>query len=131
MKKPFKEKVPDRGIQILHLKQRFPQFKYKGKGVWFGTLQPMPHSQIYKIKIVDKVGAFPRVYVKEPKLAKGAPHLYSDGSLCLFYPKDFSWNKKSLIAETIVPWTALWLYYYELWLKTGIWYGNSIEHKPN
>jgi len=91
----------------------------------------MPSSQIYKIKIVDKGGAFPRVYVLKPKLVKGTPHLYSDGSLCLFYPKDFSWSKKSLIGETIVPWTALWLYFYELWLKTGNWYGESVEHKPN
>jgi len=30
-----------------------------------------------------------------------------------------------LIATTILPWTALWLYYYELWLDTGKWLGPS------
>lgn len=30
-----------------------------------------------------------------------------------------------LIAKTILPWTALWLYYYELWLDTGKWLGPS------
>ena len=130
MRKPFKEKVPDRGIQIFHLRQKFPQFQYKGKGVWIGTLQPTPLSPIYKIKIVELRHSFPHVYVLEPKIVKDAPHLYSDRSLCLFFPKDFSWSKKSLIAETIVPWTALWLYFYEWWLKTGFWYGESVEHKP-
>jgi len=130
MKKPFKEKIPDKGLQTLCLRQRFPQFKSRGNGVWIGTLQPTPESTIYKIRVVDRAPKFPRVYVLEPKLIEGAPHVYSDGSLCLFYPKDFSWNKKSLIAETIIPWTSLWLYFYEIWLKTGYWYGNSVKHKP-
>jgi hypothetical protein len=30
-----------------------------------------------------------------------------------------------LIATTLIPWTALWLYYYELWLDTGKWLGPS------
>ncbi len=131
MKKLFKEKIPDSGLQSLHIRQRFPQFKYNGRGVWVGTLQPTPVSPEYQIKITHKPPKPPVVNVLAPKLAEEAPHLYPDGSLCLFYPKDFSWTKNSLIAKTIIPWTALWLYFYELWLKTGIWHGHSIEHKPH
>ena len=29
------------------------------------------------------------------------------------------------IADTIVPWTAEWLVYYEIWLMTGEWYGGG------
>lgn len=131
MRNPFKVKAPDRGIQTFHLRKKFPQFRYKGKGLWIGTLQPTPLSPVYKIKIIEQRNSFPKVFVLEPKLKNNPKHLYSDGSLCLFYPKDFSWSKKSLIAETIVPWSALWLYFYELWLKTGFWFGDSVEHKPN
>ena len=130
MKKLFKEKIPDKGLQGLYIRKRFPQFKYTGNGSWVGTLQPTKKSPLYKIKIVDRTPKFPRVYVIEPKLKEGAPHLYSDGSLCLFYPKDFSWRKNLLIAETIIPWASLWLYFYEIWLKTGYWYGYSVKHKP-
>lgn len=33
------------------------------------------------------------------------------------------------VANTIVPWLAEWLEFYEGWLVTGIWYGGG-EH-PN
>lgn len=32
------------------------------------------------------------------------------------------------IADTIVPWTSLWLHHYEIWLATGIWCGKNEEH---
>ena len=31
------------------------------------------------------------------------------------------------IADTILPWTSLWLYFYELWHATGQWLGGG-EH---
>lgn len=34
-----------------------------------------------------------------------------------------------MIAETIVPWTALWLLYYELWLETDEWLGPEAPHQ--
>ena len=30
-----------------------------------------------------------------------------------------------LIANTIIPWTGSWLFFYELWLDTGKWLGPS------
>jgi hypothetical protein len=32
------------------------------------------------------------------------------------------------IHESIVPWTSLWLYYYEIWHATGEWLGGG--HDP-
>jgi hypothetical protein len=32
------------------------------------------------------------------------------------------------IAETIIPWTSEWLYFYELWVFTGEWHGGG--HAP-
>ena len=34
-------------------------------------------------------------------------------------------NRKDLISDTIIPWVADWLLYYELWLATGEWLGGG------
>ena len=35
------------------------------------------------------------------------------------------------IHETIIPWTAEWLVFYELWQLTGEWYGAASPHGTN
>jgi len=35
---------------------------------------------------------------------------------------------RSWLAKTIVPWTAEWLFLYELWLETGMWWGLEASH---
>jgi hypothetical protein len=70
------------------------------------------------------------VRVIRPQVQPDAPHRYPDGSLCLYWFKDWRWGPKSLIHETILPWAALWLFYYELWLDTGKWLGPS-SHDPH
>lgn len=115
-------------IQSLHILHRFPGFTYRrerGAGVWRGTLQPRPLSQKYRVAISYKLHCCPTVMVIAPTLVAKAPHLWRDGSLCLFYPKESPWHRDMLIATTILPWTALWLFYYELWLDTGRWLGPS------
>lgn len=34
-------------------------------------------------------------------------------------------HRKDLISDTIIPWVADWLLYYELWLATGEWLGGG------
>jgi hypothetical protein len=65
------------------------------------------------------------VRVLAPKLVDRAPHLYPDGSLCLYWPKEWRWAPFEAIGETLLPWAALWLYYYEIWVDTGAWLGPS------
>ncbi|MBN4003604.1 MAG: hypothetical protein HWQ58_18080 [Nostoc sp. LPT] len=116
------------GLQNLHIRYRFPGFTYKrelGAGVWRGTLQPSPLSQKYRVAVSYKLNSYPNVKVISPALSPKAPHLWTDGTLCLYYPKESPWQRDMLIATTILPWTALWLYYYELWLDTGKWLGSS------
>lgn len=115
-------------LQSLHILHRFPGFTYRrerGAGVWRGTLQPRPLSQKYRVAIGYKLHCHPTVKVITPTLLPKAPHRWSDGTLCLFYPKESPWRQDMLIATTILPWTALWLGYYELWLDTGKWLGPS------
>jgi hypothetical protein len=92
-------------------------------------IQPTPLSATYRICITSSDFAFPRVFVVDPPLRdlghKPIPHRYSDGSLCLNLPTDCAVD--SSIAEMVVPWTSLWLYYYEMWRATGEWLGGGIH----
>ncbi len=115
-------------LQHLHIGHRFPSFVFRredGGGVWCGTLQPRECSPAYGILLRYKMSHPPKVWVTWPKLAPSAPHLYSGEQLCLYWPKEWIWRPDELIATTVLPWTALWLYYYELWLDSGEWLGPS------
>lgn len=118
----------DLGVQILHVQRRFPTFschRKNGRRIWSGPLQPRLTSPSYQVEIEYRHHKPPRVKVLSPRLVAGTPHLYKDGSLCLYWPKEWHWQDDELLAETIIPWAALWLYYYELWLDTGQWLGPS------
>lgn len=47
--------------------------------------------------------------------------------LCLHIPYEFD-GRKQIIADSIIPWTQEWLYFYEIWLATGNWCGGG--HGP-
>ena len=47
--------------------------------------------------------------------------------LCLHMFYEFSY-KHDWIADTIVPWTQEWLFFYEIWLATNEWCGGG--HTP-
>lgn len=61
-------------------------------------------------------GVMPRGYVLEPPLRRGAPHLYSDGSLCLDHSGAFG-ARSTLV--TFLAWATVWLTLHEGWLETG------------
>jgi len=61
-------------------------------------------------------GVLPRAYVLQPELRTGAPHRFTDGSLCLDHSSAFT--KKSTIV-TFLAWVTVWLHLYEAWLETG------------
>ena len=112
----------------------FPNFSRKKinsqKKEWTGYIQPTTKSKCYKIKIEYKFNQQPRITVLEPELvlARGKnelPHVYSGNKLCLFSPENNEWTHRKFIADTIIPWTSLWLFYYEGWLYTGKWEGGG------
>lgn len=119
-------------LQDARIKQLFPGFRYarqNGAAVWRGTLQPRESSPRYRVVIEYRQGKVPKVRVTWPPLPPTTPHLYADRTLCLYWPSEWRWGRDQVIAETILPWAALWLYYYELWLDTGEWLGPS-SHGP-
>lgn len=120
----------------LMMLERFPRFRHSynrqnGTMTWTGCLHPTDSGRSYEVQIILAHNALPRVIVRHPVLRKDAPHRYGDGSLCLYYPDDSrgaKWHCGQYIARTIVPWTAEWLYFYEIWLETNLWLGTEAPH---
>jgi len=120
-------------MQNFVIQQKFPQFKFsreQGSGTWRGILQPTPISTVYKILIKYNIGRVPKVWILSPQLKADAPHRYKDESLCLYWHKEWNWSPDQDISKTIVPWIALWLYYYEIWLDTNEWLAEAAPHAP-
>ena len=128
---------PEMFQQHTQLKKKYPSSECKikmGIGRAFLRLRPTEHSIEYTIRMDSKVGRkMVDVFVIEPCVTlywegKEVPHLYpSDGSLCLYYPEYGEWNYTNSWADTLIPWTSLWLFYYELWQETGEWLGGGIH----
>jgi hypothetical protein len=122
------------------LRHFFPDSTLKivrfGKGlIWEGKLQPSELSMAYDVRIEYNLGKDPDVYVINPKpllLAKEAaklPHIYDHEKqhLCIYHRRMNEWNKRKMIAKTIIPWTCEWLLHYEIWVATGTWHGGGIH----
>lgn len=128
----FRSRELSIGQQVATMLTDFPSFKYRREKqipTWRGTLQPTESSPIYRVKVVYRYPRSPQVWVGSPTLQPDAPHRYKDGSLCLYYPHDGSWTPFRRISHTFVPWTALWLAFYEIWLHTSKWYGPEVSHE--
>lgn len=102
------------------------------------TLQPTPISERYDVLISYEKNRWVKVFVinKQLKIApnrKKLPHVYDSlkQQLCLYSPSKGEWNGYKSIITTIIPWASEWLYYYELWLPEGKWYGGGHNEYPN
>jgi hypothetical protein len=105
-----------------------------GRLVWSYEAQPTPLSRSYKVRISYRLDDRPEILVTEPDLiglagGRRLPHVYQQDPplLCLYRSKNGDWTPRMRIDETIVPWTALWLFYFEDWLTTSEWKGGG-EH---
>jgi hypothetical protein len=103
------------------MNDRFPQFVLKenaGKLFWEGVLTTNAKTR-YLVNIVypdSYPNRRPAFNIIEPRVAPDSPHVYLDGSLCVF-PKH--WNYKRCTAPAGVPLVAGWLAMYEVWRRTG------------
>jgi hypothetical protein len=57
------------------------------------------------------------------------PHFYGNGCLCLHEPSE--WDESFLLADSIIPWAAEWLYFYEIWHAIGSWHGGGEWPPPS
>lgn len=103
-----------------------------GELVWAFDAKPTPLSRTYQLRIHLKKLGLPDVLVLKPNLRELAgerslPHVYSSSpvKLCLHFPSYDEWTFDKSIADTIVPWSFLWLNYFEYWLATDEWQGGG------
>lgn len=104
--------------------------------VWECDIIPTPNSVTYRIRIDYTINQTPNVYVIEPPVldrpegAEMLKHVYSTEKqqICLYYGPFGEWDSTMFLAQKIVPWAAEWLLFYELWVITGEWLGEGIEH---
>lgn len=122
--------------QKLRLEQLFPDSDATvraDKLTWRGQLKPTPASRVYTAALSYKRREFPRVRIVHPVLeTRGGslPHVYIEGHLCLFLPSAYEWDASMFLADTIIPWAAEWLLFYEIWLATGEWLGGGAHPQP-
>lgn len=133
-------KVIPIAVQVGALRKKYPNgcvTEMTGDHlIWKWKLRPSPLSPEYVIKMVYKYKKDPDVYVLEPKpllLAEGKislPHVYSTPKqhICLYFRRGEEWTADKLLSETVVPWIAEWLCFYEIWQYTGKWQGGGIHN---
>ena len=97
-----------------------------------GWTRPTARSLIYKYQIKYNLVDRPAIKVLEPVLEKyeGAdelPHVFTGDELCLYFPFYNEFTHRELLTDTVIPWIALWIYYYEQWAVNGIWLGGGIH----
>ena len=104
----------------------------RGELVWDMQIRPSPLGRLYDVRIRYRRGDTPEVVVVSPdlnELAEGRylPHVYSTNPvrLCVYDPKAEEWSPSASIANTIVPWIYLWLFYFEEWLVSDEWKGGG------
>lgn len=127
------------GQQKLCMKRWFPDFECTWKNgvcTWVGAIQPTSVSETYQILVRYSQSGSPEVWVISPELVnrpdgERIPHVYPGNRLCLYLPRNKEWDRTMFIAETTIPWAALWLYYYEMWHATGEWLGGGVHPRFN
>lgn len=121
--------------QLAFLRLYWPGFRSRVYGnalVSTGELCPSEMSATYKVRVDQLGGNRPEVRVIEPQLKRGEcgkriPHMYGQERLCLYLPGGKEWEPGDPIALTIIPWSSLWLYFYEVWHATGDWLGGGVH----
>ena len=105
-----------------------------GQFTWRYSATPSPIGRDYDIRIEFKQGSRPEIFVDRPDLQALAggqriPHLYQHSlpGSCLYLPQTCEWQSWMRLDQTLVPWTTLWLFYFEEWLASGEWKGGGMH----
>lgn len=135
-----KDYIPKKAIrlfdQMMTLRAAYPSAScelHNGTLFWIGKVKPTPLSREYDVALTYTGSQAPRVWVIGEGLQKmddpDFPHKYDIDvknnmvEICLYRYREFT--KEKFLANTIIPWTVEWLYFYEIWLATGEWCGGG------
>lgn len=135
----FHKKYRPNPIVIVNVEKKLIEKHYdfldckinKGILYCYGYYKPTEESITYSYRIKYAPLSKPKVTVTNPIISHNDDiHMYDDTSLCLYYPKDMTWDCTSHhLYETIIPWTHEWFVFYELYQFTGKWLHPEVLHK--
>jgi hypothetical protein len=99
---------------------------------WRGRLESsLEDGDRYGVRVIypaDFPDQPPVVFITEPALPDGMPHLLDGNRPCLYRPMDGprnGYDPARTTAATLVAWTVLWINAFETWRATGEWPGSS------
>jgi hypothetical protein len=120
-------------VMQKHLVEKhFPAFRCRlNRGLLecTGDIRPTDESESYTVRVSLTEWGIPAVRVVKPHIEhQPGIHMYRNGTLCLYHPPTQPWSGAYDLHKTIVPWTAEWLVYYELFLSEGKWLGPEVPH---
>ncbi len=97
-----------------------------------GSVRPSDLCREYRVQVIYVDGQQPKISVLDPPLERlpdgtKIPHMYQGEHLCVFHPGYGDWTKTKLLANTVIPWIAEWLLFYEYWLATSEWLGGGVH----
>jgi hypothetical protein len=122
-------------LQAALIRKHFPFLHCKFKGAELmcsGEIMPSDFCDTYRILIRYPKGKVPRVNIVRPKIEPSAKiHMYPNGALCLYDHRAAPWNANYNLHETIIPWTAEWLVFYELYKTHNVWLGPEAPHSAD
>jgi hypothetical protein len=126
-------------MHVASIRQHFPSGRivWNHKELsWRGELSPTTWSRTYTIELTYDRNNPPSVFVRDPDLKaiagdRDLPHVYSiaNQELCLYLPHGNFWTPAKPLGTTLLPWTCVWLWNFELWVVTGVWHAAG-EHPP-
>ncbi len=115
-------------LQVANMKAKFPQFRYQDREYGYDFIGKLkPRETEYEVKIEYRKSNNPKVYVITPTITS-KKHMYSDGSLCIYKKSEMNWKASKLVSHYVVPLTCMWLYFYEIFILTDVWYGPEAPH---
>lgn len=84
----------------------------------------------YVIQIKDHGSNHPTFSMLSPEVNVKCPHVYNNTKgLCLFHNSEFSWTGNSTFGIRLVLILYTWIFFYDVWCKTKIWYGPEHSHE--
>lgn len=100
-----------------------------------GPLCPFDGGTEYRTRIEYDGRVAPRVWIESPELKRRdpdepIPHMYGQECVCAFMPQ-VDWARDMYVADYVPGRVAQWLFFYELWRSTGIWYGGGVHPEPS
>jgi len=131
--KPFEKSIIE---QASEMRRKYPHFTVDFASLLslrvVGEMRPTSRSRVYHFILKYCLTSSPKIKIVSPEIQKNnkgeyPPHLYPSENLCLYHPSYHEFNTTDFLSDTIIPWTSLWLYYYEVWHNTGKWLGGG-EH---